>query len=47
LLDDGVFDRTLEIGFLSFPTSSPLLSDLEKLLNELLVLLSGFGEFVT
>ena len=45
MLDDRVFDRALEVGFLSFLASS-LLPGLKKLLNQSSVLLSGFCEFV-
>jgi hypothetical protein len=47
VLDNSVFDWTLEVGFLSFLISSLLLLDLKKLLNQSLVLTAGFGEFVS
>ena len=46
MLDNSVFDRPLEVGFIYFITS-PLLPGLKKLLNQSLVLPAGFGEFIT
>ena len=45
MLDDRVFDRPLEVGFIYFSTSS-LLPGLKELLDQSPVLPAGFGEFV-